>query len=129
MLKLSRPFTLADTQALIEELFSDVFEEVYETLGLNNQETQEDLNDSNYIIGTIEIDEKEYKIIHGFPDDSQGAIFFSEDEIYYVGTITGAYINNNYDSDIVNHPLQQWYLEATKNCTDYQNDFWHVKLK
>lgn len=120
MFKSSRPLTTTDLKTLPIVLLK--------TLGLTAETDDEELNDYDFIIGTVEIDHQEHQIIHGFPRDSHGAIFI-KDDAYFIGAITGACINGKYDRSIEDHPLQQWYSEITNDGRDYQNAFWYARVK
>jgi hypothetical protein len=113
----SRPLTMLDI-----EILPDV---VVETLGLTYAQSDKDLRDWDFIIGTVEIDGRHHQIIHGFPRDSHGAIFI-EDDAYFVGAITGACFDNQYDRSVEDHRLQKWYSEVTKDGRDYENKFWRT---
>jgi len=109
----SRQLTLDDIENLPKEIFND--------LGFEYVESNDDLIDMSYIIGKVTIEGESYEIIHGFPRAVVGFIKCDEN-YYYIGNLTGAVIDGIYDRSIEDHFTQKWYTSFTNDGTIYSDD-------
>ena len=117
----SRRLTFQDIEKIPAEVSKD--------LALTWMEDERDLNDYDYIYGEIIVGGKKCYIIHGFPKDVHGAIFYN-DNVYYLGILTGAIIGGIYDRNFRSQEydeFQEWYNKSTDNSRNYEDTFWTAR--
>ena len=84
-------------------------------------QNSEELGDSDFIFGEIQVEETKYKFIHGFPGDNPSGLFYKSDNNDYEERILVGEGMNSSD-----HPAIKWYNETTQNGCKFLESFWYV---
>ena len=106
----SRALTLDDIKIHFKEgdEYMDYFVE---------DDTNQNLVDQGYIIGTIKIDSIVYTIIHGFPGDNPQGIIFNDSITCRVGECIDA-----------NGAIGEWYHKVTDGLSEFSDPFWYLNI-